>query len=84
MAPHLERRADDCDNGSKVTEHQLDLKPNHAIAETAELAITTRLRCAAARVIAAISPHPPLDSIFSNIGWLRASGAASVANGSSG
>ena len=41
MAPHLERGAHDCDCGSKVTEHEVGLEPNDAMAETAKLAITT-------------------------------------------
>ena len=53
-APHLERRADECNRSSEILKHQRGFYPHDAIAQTAELAITTRIRRAATRVIAAI------------------------------
>ena len=50
----LERCANQCDGVVEVTQHELRIQADDAIAEPAQLAITTRVRGPAARVIAAI------------------------------
>ena len=58
----LERRANDCDGNREITEDQRGVETNDAIAEPSELAITARIRCPTAGVIAAIDLNDELDA----------------------
>jgi hypothetical protein len=50
----LERCADLRDGSAQIAQHELRVHAHHAIAETLELAIATRIRAATTRVIAAV------------------------------
>ena len=53
---------DELNGGSEIGENQLGGQANDTVAKPCELAITARVRCAAARVIAAINLNDQTDA----------------------
>jgi len=59
--------ADECNGRREIGEHQLSAHTNYTVAKANELAITARIRCATAGVIAAVDLHDEPDTRHTEI-----------------